>query len=84
LELNGQTYDVMLFVQTLTIVFILGNKIQFCSAVLIFGSRSMVALPIDHNDNRMTTLDKGMMSHQTHGITKWCWTWRDKGINRLQ
>jgi len=31
-------------VQTETIVFLLGNKIKFSSAVLIFGSRSMVAL----------------------------------------
>jgi len=33
-------------VQTETIVFFLGNKIKFSSAVLIFGSRSMVALSI--------------------------------------
>jgi len=31
-------------VQTETIVFFLGNKIKFSSAVLIFGSRSTVAL----------------------------------------
>jgi len=36
-------------------------------------------LPADHNG--VNTMDK-TMSHQTHGITKWCW--RDKGINRLQ
>jgi len=30
--------------QTETIVFFLGNKIKFSSTVLIFGSRSMVAL----------------------------------------
>jgi len=30
--------------QTETIVFFLGNNIKFSSAVLIFGSRSMVAL----------------------------------------
>jgi len=29
-----------------TIVFVLGNKIKFSLAVLIFGSRSMVALTI--------------------------------------
>jgi len=33
-------------VQTETIVFFLGNMIKFSSAVLIFGSRSMVALCI--------------------------------------
>jgi len=33
-------------VQTETIVFCLGNKIKFSSAVLIFYSRSTVALPI--------------------------------------
>jgi len=34
----------MLVVQTETNVFFLDNKIKFCSIVLIFGSRSMVAL----------------------------------------
>jgi len=33
-------------VQTETIVFFLGNEIKFCSAVHIFGSRSMIALTI--------------------------------------
>jgi len=32
--------------QTETIVFLLGNKIKFPLAVLIFGSRSMVALAV--------------------------------------
>jgi len=36
----------MLVVQTATIVLFLGNEIKFSSAVLIFGSRSMVALYI--------------------------------------
>jgi len=39
-----QTYDLTLVVQTETIIFFLGNKIKFSSAVLIFYSRSMVAL----------------------------------------
>jgi len=34
-------------VQTETFVIFLGNKIKFFSAVLIFGSRSMVALPTE-------------------------------------
>jgi len=41
-----QTYDLMLVVKTGTIVFFSGNKIKFSSAVLIFGSRSIVALII--------------------------------------
>ena len=43
---NRQTHDLMLVVQTGTIVFFLDNKIKFCSAVLMFGSRSTVALDI--------------------------------------
>jgi len=39
---NRQTYDLMLVVQKETIVFFLGNKVKFFSAVLIFGSRSVV------------------------------------------
>jgi len=39
-----QTCDLTLVVQTETTVFFLGNKITFSSAVLIFDSRSMVAL----------------------------------------
>jgi len=35
-----------LVVQTETIVFLLGNEIKFSSAVLIFGSTSMLALII--------------------------------------
>jgi len=35
-------------VQTKTIVFFLGNKIKFSSAVLIFYCRSMVALLVLH------------------------------------
>jgi len=46
LEINRQTYDLTLVVQTETIVFFLGSKIKFSSTVLIFGPRSMVALPI--------------------------------------
>jgi len=45
LEINKQI-DLTLVVQTEAIVFFLGNQIKFYSAVLIFGSRSMVALPI--------------------------------------
>jgi len=45
---NRQTYHLTLVVQTETIVFVLGNKIKFCLVVLIFGSRSMVALFIRH------------------------------------
>jgi len=44
LEINGQTYDLTLVMHTETIVFFLGNKIKFCPAVPIFGSRSMIAL----------------------------------------
>jgi len=36
----------MLVMQTETIVLFSGNEIKFCSGVLIFGSRSMVALLI--------------------------------------
>ena len=43
---NRQTYDLMLVMQTETIVFFSGNKIKFFLAVLIFGSKSMVALAI--------------------------------------
>jgi len=39
----------MLIVHIETIVFFLGNKFKFSSAVLIFGSRSMVALIITHH-----------------------------------
>jgi len=39
---NRQTYDLTLVVQTETIIFFIGNKIKFCSAVVIFGFRSMV------------------------------------------
>ena len=48
LEINRHTYDLTFVVQKETIVFFLGNKIRFSSAVLIFGSRSMVALSIAH------------------------------------
>jgi len=41
---HSQTYDLMLVVQTETNVLLLDNKIKFWPAVLIFGSRSMVAL----------------------------------------
>jgi len=44
MEINGQRYDLMLVVQTERIVYFLGNKTKFSLAVLIFGSRSMVAL----------------------------------------
>jgi len=46
LEINRRTYDLTLVVQTETIVFFLDNNMNFSSAVLIFGSRSMVALSI--------------------------------------
>jgi len=45
LEIN-RLYDLTIVVQTETIVLLVGNKINFSSTVLIFGSRSMVALPI--------------------------------------
>jgi len=45
---NRQTYDLTLVVQTETIVFFSGNKIKFCSVVLIFGSRPMVGLVIGY------------------------------------
>jgi len=41
---HRQTYDLTLVMQTETIVFFSGSKIKFCSVVLIFGSRLMVAL----------------------------------------
>jgi len=39
---NRQTYDLTLVAQIKRIVFFLCNKIKFCSAVLIFGSRAEV------------------------------------------
>jgi len=48
MEINGQTYDLMLVVQTERIFYFLGNKTKFSSAVLIFGSRSMAVLLITH------------------------------------
>jgi len=45
LEIN-RLYDLTIVVQTETIVLLVGNKINFSSTVLIFGSRSMVALRI--------------------------------------
>jgi len=39
-------YDLPLVVQTETIAFFLGNIMKFSSAILVFGSRSMVALVI--------------------------------------
>jgi len=44
LEINTQTCDLTLVVQTEKIVSFLCNKIKFCSAVLIFGSGAMVAV----------------------------------------
>jgi len=38
--IHSQAYDLMLVMQTETIVFFLDNKTKFCSAVLIVGSRS--------------------------------------------
>jgi len=46
LEINRQINDLTLVVQTEPIALFLGNKIKFSTAVLIFGSRSMVALGI--------------------------------------
>jgi len=41
--------------------------------------KEVTQLPTDHNG--VSTMNESM-SHQTHGVTKWCW--RDKSINRLQ
>jgi len=46
LEIIRQTYDLTFVVQTEKNFFFLGNKIKFFSAVLILGSRWMVALAI--------------------------------------
>jgi len=45
-------------VQTETIAFFLGNKIKFSSAVLTFGSRSMVALHVVNEHHAYSDLQR--------------------------
>jgi len=49
------TDDLTIVVQTETVVLFLGTKINFCSAVFIFCSRSTVALGITINTEKYWT-----------------------------